>query len=97
VWQKSVRADLSDGPAMIIKGVHRSGRAAFVELIAAAAHAAAPLRSACIHVLGLEQADLEDALRAGGADQITVLGGYNNQPYDRHRSVDLIVIARRGT
>ena len=97
VWQKSVRANLPDGPALVIKGVHRAGRSAFVELLAGTLEGEAKMRSACVHVLGLEQADLEDALRAGGADQIAVLGGYAGQPYDRAASVDLILVARRAT
>jgi hypothetical protein len=48
-------------------------------------------------MLGLEQAGLEDAFRAAGADRIAVLGGYRDQPYDRPSSVDLIVVARRAT
>lgn len=95
VWQKSVRATLPEGPVLVIKGVHRCGGRAFVELLVNRLGEQTPLRSISVPFLGLEAADLEQAMRRHGAGRVSVFGGYRDQPYERARSVDLILVAEK--
>ncbi len=95
VWQKCVRSSRPEGDAVIIKGVHRCGGKAHVELLLVPVDSPAGMKSARIPLICLEAAELEGMLREGGASHIDFYGGYQGQPYERERSVDLIAVARR--
>jgi len=95
VWQKSVKAALPEGPALIIKGVHRCGSKAYIELLVSLLDGDTKLRSACVPLLGLEGADLERVMRERGAERVRVFGGYQDQPYHRQKSVDLVLVAEK--
>jgi hypothetical protein len=45
--------------------------------------------------LGLEQSELEQMARDAGAARVEFFGSYQEQPYDRQKSVDLIMVAQR--
>lgn len=106
-WQKCVRAALPEGDSLIIKGVHRAERTGYVDLLVArldpgerascppSALAVPQMRSECVPFLGLEAVELERILRQAGANHVELFGGYQNQPYDRERSPDLIVVGVR--
>jgi len=51
--------------------------------------------SESIPLWGLEAAELERMARAAGAAEVTFFGGYQDQPYDRQKSADLIMVARK--
>jgi len=53
------------------------------------------LHSESTALLGLEAADLERMARAAGAAEVVFFGGYQDQPYDRRQSADLIMVARK--
>ena len=53
------------------------------------------MQTECVPFLGLEAAQLESMARAAGADEIRFFGGYQDQPYDRPQSVDLLVVAKK--
>ena len=95
VWQKCRRATLPQGEVLIVKGVHRSGVRGYVELIVAGLSGQRPLQTECVPWLGLEVADLQSMLEAAGAGEIRFFGGYQDQPYDRAQSVDLLMMAKR--
>jgi SAM-dependent methyltransferase len=88
VWQKGVRATLPDGPSLIIKGVHRCGDRAYVELLVNPLESNTKMRSSCVPFL-------ERVMRASGAERISVFGGYQDQPFDRLKSTDLVLIAEK--
>jgi hypothetical protein len=46
-------------------------------------------------LLGIEAADCESILKAAGAKETHLFGGYQEQPYDRAASVDWILVARK--
>ena len=95
VWQKCLRTGLPAGDALVLKGVHRSARRGFVELVVMRPGGGPPLVCESLPLLGLEAADLEDAARRGGANQVQLFGDYHDRPYDRTRSVDLVMVARK--
>ncbi len=95
VWQKSIQTTLPEGPALIIKGVHRCGSRAYIELLVSLLASDTKLRSASVPFLGLEATDLERLLRESGAERVRVFGGYQDRPYDRQKSVDLVLVAEK--
>jgi glycine/sarcosine N-methyltransferase len=93
VWQKCRRATLSRGDVLITKGVHRCGARGYVDLIVSELPGGAMLRNESLPLLGLEAGDLEQMTRQAGAAEVTLWGGYQDQPYDRRKSVDLVMLA----
>lgn len=94
VWQKTIRTRLTDQDTLIIKGVHRSGARGYVDLLVCTL-ADTKLRAECVPLLGLEAGDLEGVMREAGASRVEAFGGYQEQPYDRGTSVDLVMVARK--
>ena len=94
-WQKCLRTTLPQGDVLIVKGVHRAGSRGHVELVVAEVAGGAMLKSESAVFLGLEASDLARMAHQAGAAQVRLLGGYGDQPYDRHQSVDLIVVAEK--
>ena len=84
---------------LILKGVHRCGQRGFVDLAIVRVgqeKATAPLlHSESVPLLGIEAADLERMARDAGATEVAFFGGYQEQPYDRAASVDLLMVARK--
>jgi SAM-dependent methyltransferase len=95
VWQKHRRTTLPRGEVLIVKGVHRAGDRGYVEFVVAGLDPPSELQTESSPLLGLEAGDLERAARDGGAVQVTFFGGYQEQPYDRFTSVDLLMVAEK--
>ena len=95
VWQKCRRAKLLSGEVLIVKGVHRCGRSGYAELIVTALTDKPEMHSRSMPFLGLEAEDLSKMVRDSGTADVTFYGGYQNQPHDRHQSVDLIMVVRK--
>jgi SAM-dependent methyltransferase len=95
VWQKCRRATLSQHECFISKGVHRSGRRGFVELLVSRLTEPHAMRSESLPLLGIEADQLEALARAAGAGEIKFFGGYRDETYERHDSVDLIMVAEK--
>ena len=95
VWQKCQRTMLPQGEVLITKGVHRSGRQGFVELLVSRLTGTVAMQGESLPLMGLETAELEAMARGAGAGQIEFFGGYQDQPYDRQESVDLVMVAEK--
>lgn len=95
VWQKCQRTTLSGRELLIIKGVHRCGSQGFVELTVTELTATPEMHSESATIIGLEATELERMAREAGATQVTFYGGYQDQPYERQNSVDLIMVANK--
>ena len=95
VWQKCRRTALAQREVLIIKGVHRCGTRGYVDLVVTALDAGAEMRSESVPFLGLEAAQLEQMARQSGAGQVSFAGGYQEQPYDRQASTDLVMVAEK--
>ena len=93
VWQKCQRTVLPQGEMLIVKGVHRSGRQGFVDLIVTGLTPATEMHAESAPLLGLEAGELEALARAAGASRCEFFGGYQGEPYVRESSVDLILVA----
>lgn len=93
VWQKHRRAALDRGDSLIVKGVHRCGDGGYVDLLVSRLGEPAALQSESTPFLGLEAAELQSMARSAGAGSVQLFGGYQNQPYDRATSVDLLMVA----
>lgn len=95
VWQKCQRTLLPQGDTLILKAMHRNGPRGYVELVAVALRDELPRRSDTVSLLGFEPADFERAAQAAGATEVYFFGGYEDQPYRREKSGDLVVVARK--
>lgn len=109
IWQKCRRVERRDAPGrdpekspslpapdtLIIKGVHRCGRRGYVELIVTDLSAPPRMRTDSVPFLGLEADQLQQMARAVGAARGQWFGGYQDQPYERETSPDLIVVAKK--
>lgn len=94
VWQKSIIvSDASGEKHLILKGVHRCGTRGYVELLVADPQGNAPLQTECAAFLGLEAERLASMAATAGAADVRFFGGYGNEPYDREKSVDLLLVA----
>jgi SAM-dependent methyltransferase len=100
-WQKCKQVTLPSGEAIILRGVHRCGTHGYVELAAITPSddpdGTPALRAESTLLLGFEAADLERMARNSGATEIHFFGGYQDHPYEREKSTDLLLVARRGT
>jgi SAM-dependent methyltransferase len=95
-WQKCRRADTPEGDVLLIKGIHRTGGRAWVELLQAPVERPDGMRTAYIPLTALEAADVEGMFLRAGANSVEVAGGYRGQPYEREKSVDFVVTAVKG-
>jgi SAM-dependent methyltransferase len=95
VWQKCRRAVLPQGEVLIVKGVHRHDRRGYVELVVANLPDGAAMHSEAVPFLGLEAAELEQTAIAAGAAGVRFFGGYDEKPYRREQSTDLLMVAEK--
>ena len=95
VWQKCKRVVLPRGDVLILKGVHRSADRGHVDLVLADPAGGPPLCTESVPFQGIEAARLEALTRQAGAARVEFFGGYQQQPYDRATSVDLIMVAEK--
>ena len=93
VWQKCRPMILPQGEVLVVKGVHRCGRRAYVELVVA--KPAGIVHAETMSLLGLEASQLESIARDAGAGQVRLFGGYHDTPYDRLQSTDLVMVAEK--
>ncbi len=93
MWQKCRRARLAQGEMLIVKGMHRCATRGYVDLVVTALDGNVQMQSESVPFLGLETAELERMVRSAGAREVQFFGGYQDQPYDRQQSVDLLMIA----
>lgn len=95
VWQKCKRTTLAQGEVLIVKGVHRSGTQGYVDLVVTPLAGGVQMHAESVRFLGLEAAELEATARRAGASHVDLLGGYQDQPYNRQKSVDLLMVATK--
>jgi hypothetical protein len=53
------------------------------------------MRTESTPLLGIEAAELESIVAAAGGGEIRFFGGYQQQPYDRQQSLDLLMVAQK--
>jgi len=94
-WQKCKRATAGRREVLIVKGVHRSGAAGYVDLVVADLAEPGKMQTDSIRFLGLEADPLQAAAQRGGARAVEFFGGYQGQAYDRQASTDLLMVAER--
>jgi len=95
VWHKCKRATLPQGEVLIARGVHRCGSRGYVELIEADLTGGVSMRGESARLLGLEAPELERMARRAGAARVEVFGGYQQQPYNRQQSIDLLIVSEK--
>ena len=86
---------LPQGQSLVVKGVHRCGDRGYVELIVTVCSGDVAMRTESVAFLGLQAAELKQVLRRNSVAQVTVFGGYQEQPYEPSKSVDLLIVARK--
>lgn len=95
VWQKCKRAELPAGDMLILKGVHRRDSQGFVDLVLVGYQQASLVHSESVPFLGLEAGELEAMARDAGAAKVEFFGDYQESPYDRQKSMDLLMVATK--
>jgi SAM-dependent methyltransferase len=95
VWQKCRRAVLPQGEVLIVKGVHRCDRRGYVELVIANLPDGTEMHNESVPFLGLEAAELQQMAMAAGAARVQFFGGYDEKPYNREKSTDLLMVAEK--
>lgn len=95
VWQKIRWMEVEGRKLLLVKGVHRCGAGGFVDLVVVPADAESPPHTESAPLLGIEAAELEQMARDAGAAAISVHGDYHRTPYDRRKSSDIILLARK--
>ncbi len=95
MWQKCKRATLPQGEVLIVKGVHRCGRQGFVDLIVTSLEGDVAMHTQSVRFLGMEAEQFDQMARAAGATEVLFFGGYQDQPYDRQASTDLVMVAKK--
>lgn len=97
LWQKCRPVILPQGETLIIKGVHRCNTRGYVELLVVDQSEGRLLQSESVPLLGLEAVELKSMANAAGAADVQFFGGYQDEPYDRQTSIDLVMVAvKRG-
>lgn len=98
-WQKCKRIapDTPDAIArLIIKGVHRAGQVALIDLIdVRIGRNEVTCQSHGGRFLGIRAADLRRAAIGGGATGVRFYGSFAREPYDETTSPDLILVCQR--
>lgn len=97
IWQKGVRTVLTQGPSVVFKGVHRNGSSGYVDLIVGKLEDPLTFRSSSVPFLGFEAPQLQQWVQAAGATTQALYGGYQDEPYQRESSTDLILVAAKPT
>lgn len=95
VWQKCKRVATVQGEMLVVKGVHHCGMRGYLDLIVLDPTTEALRHCESMPLLVYEPADLQRMAEEAGAAQTWLLGGYQDQPYHRGDSVDLILVAER--
>ena len=97
-WQKHRRIMDEQGDRILLKGIHRVGAQGFVDF--ACLDLAADDLSAHFDtttLLALEAAALLEMTEQCGAINVCIFGDYQQTPYQREKSPDLIIVGCRGS
>ncbi len=97
IWQKCLRQTMRGRDTLLLKGIHRAGGVGYVEFVEVDLSSDPPqeLTSTAV-VRGIEADELRRAVQQGGGGDTRFYGGYNDEPYVREESADLIMVCRRG-
>lgn len=98
LWQKCQpvsRGGSSSRDTLVLKGVHRCGSLGYIEMVAVDLANPASMQSETIPLLGLELDDFRGMAGEAGAAHVAFFGGYEEEPYERNRSVDLVMVAEK--
>ena len=91
LWQKCRRASRPEGDVLLVKGVHRCGLSAYVELLLAPIESPDSMKTTHLTLLCIEAAELEEMFRDAGATAVEIAGAYDGRPYEREKSTDLVM------
>jgi SAM-dependent methyltransferase len=98
LWQKSKKISKptvnGSREMLVLKGVHRCGSRGYVDFLVVSTDGEL-LQRESVPFLGLEANSLEECARSAGAKQVHIFGDYQQNPYVREKSVDLIMVAEK--
>lgn len=95
-WQKSVRVRDAYGDRILLKGIHRVGPRAHLDFaeLTLAPDGRMTSRFDTSSFAGLEAADLAAIATRSGVAELSLFGNYEESPYQREASPDLVLVAR---
>lgn len=93
IWQKCKRTVVKDEDHVLLKKIHRVGDHAHIDFVdlKLTPKGVGPSYTQTTFA-GIEAGDLERAARRAGGTNIRFVGDYQQSPYQREQSVDLIMI-----
>ncbi|RMF84788.1 MAG: methyltransferase domain-containing protein [Planctomycetota bacterium] len=95
-WQKCRRLRVDDHDVLLIKGVHRSGDDAYIDLVGVLENNDEfELHPGGTRLLGFEPQWFEQVVTEHGGGECSFYGDYQCSPFVREKSADLIVVAHR--
>jgi SAM-dependent methyltransferase len=95
-WQKCKRVERQDEKELLVlRGIHRHGRGARLELLAVDLSDARILHAESTSLLCFEAEELQGMALEAGAAKVELFGDYQRRPYDRTQSADLIMVVWR--
>ena len=95
-WQKCRRVRANDQELLLIKGVHRSGGEAYIDLVGVTQDGGEhTLHPGGARLLGFECDWFERVFDAHDGREWVFYGDYQATPFDRNASADLIAVAYR--
>lgn len=97
IWQKCVRYEHAGAPALIHKGIHRSGDLGYVDLLVSASDPASLLSAQSVPFLGITGEQLRAWAQHAEALTVTLYGDYQGHSFDAGASTDLIAVMERST
>lgn len=96
VWQKTLRLSVDGKDHILLKGIHRAGDGAWVEVVDLELGPNGLTKwSESTSLVGISPDDICLPAKSAGAVRIEAFGNYRREPYDRQASQDLIVVCRK--
>jgi hypothetical protein len=94
-WQKIRRINIADQPHTLIKGIHRAGKRAYIDFLDIPDTDAGEPQTNSNSFEGIEADELEGLALQHGAEQASIYGNHQFQPYERLSSQDIILVAKK--
>lgn len=94
-WQKCIAWQHDDAPAVVSKGIHRSGDRGYVDLIICGTEPPVLLWTQSLRFLGVTAEQLEGWATTAGGEVTELLGDYQGAHYVPEESADLIAVFRK--
>ena len=93
LWQKCEEIQSNEGRRVLLKGLHRVGSRGYIDLVDLRMGPGGLVKRVDAPIfMGIEAENLSAAVRSDGGHDLRLYGSYQEAPYDREKSADLICV-----